>query len=162
MRHRLSTFLAVVMSCAMCSVAAAQAPAGNDCAGPDPDRAIAACTLLLQQGGGLPLRVHAATLRHRGDAYVKQHDYDQAIADYDAALQLEQNNPHIYNARGNAYQKKGDYDGAIADYDAAIRIDPRNPLFFHNRGIAYRWKGDYDRAIADYSQAIQLNPTYAL
>src|SRR5262244_928116 len=129
MRHRLITFLVAVMSFAACSVAAAQAPAGNDCAGPDPDRAIAACTLILQQSGRLPRRVHVATLHHRGDAYVTKHDYDGAVADYDAALQIEPNNPHIYNARGSAYQKKGDYDAAIADYDAAIRLDPSSPLF---------------------------------
>ncbi len=162
MRHRLITFLVVVMSFAACSVAAAQTPAGNDCTGSDPDRAIAACTLILQQGGRLPPQVQVETLQHRGAAYVKTRDYDRAIADYDAALRLDPNNPHTYNSRGFASQKKGDHDRAIADYDAAIRLDPRNPLYFHNRGIAYRWKGDYDRAIADNSQAIQLNPTYAL
>ena len=162
MRSRLITLLTAMMFFAACGMAAAQAPAGNDCAGPDPDRAIAACTLILQQGRRLPPRVQVKTLHHRGAAYVEKRDFDRAIADYDAALRLEPNNPHIYNSRGIAYRRKGEYDRAIADYAAAIRLDPRNPHFFRHRGVAYRWKREYDRAIADYSQAIRLNPAYAL
>ncbi len=141
--------------------ALAAAPGQGECARPDPDRAIAACTSLLQNGK-LPPRVKVEILHHRGVAYVRNRDYDRAIADYDAALQIAPNNPFTHNSRGIAYRLKGDYDRAIADHDAAIGRGPRNAQFFNNRGVAYRWKGDYDRAIADYSRAIQLNPNYVL
>ncbi len=152
--------LLVLMVGAMQALAAV--PGQGDCTGPDPDRTIAACTAMLQQSGQLSPRVKVAALHHRGVAYVRNRDYDRAIADYDAALQIAPNYAPTYNFRGIAYRLKGDQDRAIADHDAAIRRDPRNAQFFNNRGVAYRWKSDYDRAIADYSQAIQLNPNYAL
>jgi tetratricopeptide (TPR) repeat protein len=142
--------------------ALAAAPGQGDCTGPDADRTIASCTSLLQQSGQLSPRVKVAALNHRGVAYVRNRDYDRAIADYDAALQIAPNHASTYNFRGIAYRLKGDHDRAIADHDAAIRLDSRNAQFFNNRGVAYRWKSDYDRAIADYSQAIRLHPNYGL
>src|SRR5215470_18681243 len=80
----------------------ATAPDQDECAGPDPDRAIAACTSMLQQNRPMPPRVKVAILNHRGMAYVKNHDYDRAMADYDAALHLAPHNPFIHNLRGIA------------------------------------------------------------
>src|SRR5262245_36751509 len=77
--------------------ALAAAPDQDDCAGPDPDRAIAACTSLLQQNGQVPPRVTVAILQHRGEAYVKNRDYDRAIADYAAALQIAPHNPFTHH-----------------------------------------------------------------
>ena len=66
----------------------------DECAGPDLDRAIAACTSLLQNGQ-VPPRVQVATLHHRGVAYVRNRDYDRALADYDTALQIAPHNPFV-------------------------------------------------------------------
>jgi tetratricopeptide (TPR) repeat protein len=58
-------------------------------------------------------------LVHRGQNYHLNRQYDQAVADYDAALKL---NPSPLNHinRAISLRAKGDYDRALADYDAAI------------------------------------------
>ena len=61
------------------------------------------------------------------DAYDRG-DYDQAIADYSQAIQLNPKDSLAYSARGRAYEAKCDNDMAIADEDQAIQLDPNNGL----------------------------------
>jgi tetratricopeptide (TPR) repeat protein len=53
--------------------------------------------------------------------------YDQAVADFNAALRIDPGLAVAYNNRGTAYYYKQMYDRAIADYNAALRIDPNDP-----------------------------------
>ena len=62
--------------------------------------------------------------RNRGRAYLFKDDYDQAIADFTEAIQIDPEFSAAHFARGDAYRKKGDYDQAIADFTEAIQIDP--------------------------------------
>jgi tetratricopeptide (TPR) repeat protein len=91
------------------------------------------------------------------DAYDKG-DYDQAIADFNQAIQLDPKNAKAYYKRGNAYGHKDEYDKAIADEDQAIQIDPKYVDAYLNRGWDYSSKGDYGKAVADCDQAILIDP----
>jgi lipoprotein NlpI len=95
---------------------------------------------------------------NRGNAYYAKGDNDNAIADYNQAIQLNPKDAAAFNNRGSAYFAKGNSDHAIADYSQAIQINPRDVGAYNNRGNAYYAKGDHERAIADYSQAIQIDP----
>src|SRR5262249_20320618 len=161
MRGRLA-IIAVAMCVATCGTAFAQSPDQRDCAGPDPNLAITACTSILAAGQRLPPPVGVPTLRHRGEPYVTLKDYDRAIADYTAGLRYQPDNTRLMILRGVANRLKGEYDTAIADYNTVLRIEPNNAQAYNNRGNAYRWKSDYDRALADLSQAIRIDPSYAL
>jgi tetratricopeptide (TPR) repeat protein len=97
---------------------------------------------------------------NNGNANKNMGNWDQAIADYTAALRDSPSNAVVYHNRGVAYAWKNDYDRAIADYSQALRFDPNYALAYYDRGKAYAWKNDYDRAIADYSQALRLDPNY--
>ncbi|MDT2020660.1 tetratricopeptide repeat protein [Methylocella sp. CPCC 101449] len=97
---------------------------------------------------------------NRGIAYNNQSQSDQALQDYDQAINHKPDYVIAYNNRGLIYSRKGDQDRAIMDYDQAIRINPNYALAYNNRGLAYFRKGDYDRAIENYDRAIKLNPDY--
>jgi tetratricopeptide (TPR) repeat protein len=97
-----------------------------------------------------------------GLAYDRQGQYDQAIAAYNRALEMNPTWPSgIYNCRGNAYSAKGEYDRAIEDYTKAIELNPKEAVAFYNRGNIYFKKGEYLQAIADYNKAIEIHPNYA-
>jgi tetratricopeptide (TPR) repeat protein len=96
----------------------------------------------------------------RANRAYESKDYDQAIADYDAAIRLNPQYTAAYFNRGTARRVKNDLTGAIADYDTAIRLDPQYAPTYNNRGFARQTKGDLDGAIADYDAAIRLNPQY--
>ena len=129
----------------------------NDATG---EAAIAACTRALDTGRlqrDDRVRAHNA----RGMAWKRGGDYDRAIADYNAALQI---NPKYFFAhynRGISYTVKGEWDRAIADFDAAIRSNPKSKEAHNNRGGAYMEKGDLDRAIADFTTVLRLDPKFA-
>lgn len=108
-------------------------------------------------GGRIPGGV-SFTSFSSGDASRNQGNWNQAIDDYNKAIEVEPNYALIYNNRGLAHYNKGDYDKAIADFNQALQIDPNYADAYRNRGRAYYAKGNHDQALADYNQAITLNP----
>jgi uncharacterized protein (TIGR02145 family) len=94
----------------------------------------------------------------RGTMYKNKGDYDQAIANYTKAINLDHNYMMAYDNRGDMHCKKGDYGQAIADYTKAISIDPSYMVAYSSRGNAYYNKGNYNDAIADYTKVIRFNP----
>src|SRR5690348_8315165 len=85
----------------------------------NPDKAIRACTVLLQLQPQNPV-VYA----HRGSAYITKHDYDSAVRDLDAAIRIDRRQPSIvYSLRGAAHMGRREYDLAIEDFNEAVRLD---------------------------------------
>ncbi len=96
----------------------------------------------------------------KGNTYYEQGKYDQAIADYTEAIDI---NPHFakaYDNRGAAYAQKGNLSGAISDFTMAIANNPNDAEAYNNRGRAYAKLGNYVQAVSDYSKAIKINPNY--
>lgn len=60
-------------------------------------------------------------------------DQDSAIADLDAAIAREPNDPVAYYNRGYARFAKKQYDKAIDDYSHAVRLDPNMRMAYDNR-----------------------------
>jgi tetratricopeptide (TPR) repeat protein len=85
-------------------------------------------------------------------------EYQQAITDYDHAIQLDPKFALAYDNRATAYHNLGQYQRAIADYDHLIELGSRNAALYNRRGLAYFNLKEYQKAIADYDQAIQLDP----
>ena len=82
---------------------------------------------------------------HRAQIYFRNGDYDRAIADLSAFIQLNPNNVRALNDRGLSYEKKGEYDKAIADYSEVIRLDKGSALSYFNRGSAYEKRASWIR-----------------
>lgn len=89
------------------------------------DERIAACTRMIAHKGESKKNKQIAYF-NRGIYWHGKGDNDNAIADYDHALNLDPENVDSYANRGNAWLNKGDYERAIADYDKAIELDPRS------------------------------------
>jgi tetratricopeptide (TPR) repeat protein len=103
---------------------------------------------------------------NRGLAYFEgKRLYDQAMYDYNRALEINPKNPKNYEAytnRGNVYAKKKLYDQAIADYNKALQINSRYSEAFNGRGCIYYQKGLYDQAISDFNKAIKIDPMHVV
>jgi len=93
-----------------------------------------------------------------GDAYYKKGDYDNAIKEYTAALEIKPEEPIYFNNRARAYYSIKDYGNAIKDYTAALKIKPDDPVYLNNRGLASYNKGNYFDAIKDYTAALMIKP----
>src|SRR5690349_19865634 len=86
-----------------------------------PEQQAQGCTGILESGTETPKAV-AIAHNNRGNAYVRNGDFDRAIEEYDLAIKASAKYAKAFNNRGVAYQKKADYDRAIADLDESIRL----------------------------------------
>src|SRR5262249_40518604 len=93
-----------------------------------------------------------------GNIFFRLGRYDEAIKNYDKAIELKPDYAIAFNNRCFAYYAKGEHDQAIRDCDHAIRLDSKQANFFVSRGNVLRKKHDYDQAMADYNEAIRLDP----
>ena len=80
----------------------------------------------------------------------------EAIADLDAALRIEPENPDHYYNRGLAHQKAMNYEAAIADYTRAMVRAPAQALYYVNRGESRMLGGDEPGGCEDFRHACDL------
>ncbi len=107
---------------------------------------------------GLALAESAQQFFDRGVEASENDNYDEAIADFTKALEIDPNYAKAYGNRGITYAEKGQPDEAIADFNKALQINPKDAEAYTYRGWAYAYKGQFDQAITDYNKAIEINP----
>jgi TPR repeat protein len=133
-------------------------PASPDweaCKGNDVEAAMAACGRLI--GSGISGKDLGLARFYLGWNYDEKKQYQQAIAEYDKAIELGVNLAAAHNNRGVAYRSLGNVDAALSDYDEAIRIDPSYALARENRAYIYLLRNRLDEAMIDVNEAIRLN-----
>lgn len=82
--------------------------------------------------------------------------YDQAIKDFDKALQSKPNDPLLITYRGIVYYAKGQNDRALQDFNKALAIDPKFARAYYQRGMVYNAQEKYAQAAAELKQAKKL------
>lgn len=95
-----------------------------------------------------------------GDKNIRAGKYDDAIKNFNDAIEMNDQLIEPYNGRASAYFFKGDFDKAIADFNKAIELDPKYGEAYSNRGQCYAEKNENAKAMADFNKAIELNPNY--
>ncbi len=96
-----------------------------------------------------------------GLAYKSKGMSDEAIQQYQIALNLKPNYAKAYNDMGNAYWSKGLHDKAMEQYRIALDLKPDYVEAHNNLGNAYLSQGLSDKAIEQYRIALDLKPAYA-
>ena len=101
----------------------------------------------------------AAAYAIRGQIYMLiggEQFYDNALAEFNSALERDSKNAKVYNARGTIYESKKQYAQATADYRKAQTLDPKDPDYYYGTARAYTRNAKYDKALADYNKAVAL------
>ena len=96
-----------------------------------------------------------------GNILVKDRRVNEAIAQYQAALQIRPDYAVALDNLGNALLQKGRVDEAIDQLQTALQIEPANAKAHNNLGNALLQKGRVDEAIVHYQTALQIEPDYA-
>jgi tetratricopeptide (TPR) repeat protein len=93
----------------------------------------------------------------RGEARAKEGRNDEALADFEAAVEAGGSWRAIHN-RGACYAAAGRDQEALADFDRAIAMNRRFAEAWFNRGELRSKQNDQQGAVRDYSAAIALGP----
>src|SRR6266566_2170276 len=83
--------------------------------------------------------------------------YQEALADLDRAIVLNDQNELAFAERGEIYHQMGRYQEALADLDRAIALNYQNAWVIERRGNIYDDMGLYQEALADYDRTIALD-----
>lgn len=112
------------------------------------------------EGVHLTPRDRAATFVNRGILQSKLERYQEALNDYNKALELMEL-PQAWNGKGNLYYLAERYDEAIAAYERSLELDLPQPHVAHfNLGLVYERMGDEAAAQRSYETALQLVPDW--
>jgi tetratricopeptide (TPR) repeat protein len=94
----------------------------------------------------------------QGDVLSEQRRYDEAIAAFTKAIELNPRNSVAFNKRGYIKFLKHDYESAIADYGKAILLDPMDYAAYYGRSQAYLALKRYTESLEDCETAISISP----
>jgi hypothetical protein len=81
---------------------------------------------------------------------------EQAISDFNKALEINPGDAEAYLRRGNAQAEKGRYKQAISDYTKALQINPKDAMVYVIRATAYYFQREYDKSWKDVEKAEYL------
>jgi putative GTP pyrophosphokinase len=98
--------------------------------------------------------------KHRGMAYFAKSQYDEAIADFSRALELE---PSAYKQlyfRGVIKSVQNRYVEAIDDFSQSLELHPYQQYCLYRRAQAYYHLEDYPAALADCEAALALGDEF--
>lgn len=109
------------------------------------ERAIAACTRLLEKGDD-----EEKALRSRAVAYLHLRNGPAAIKDLDRVASISSLGAIGHNNRGYALFLEKQYDRSLVDYDRAIELDSDYQKARNNRALLYTRTARFDDAMAEY------------
>lgn len=109
-------------------------------------------------GNVLPPALAAVVHKHRGMAYFSESRYEEAIADFGLALEL---NPNCYKSayfRGVTRSVVGEYGAGIEDFSRSLRINPYQFYALYRRAQCYWHLGDLPKALGDCEESLKIDP----
>jgi tetratricopeptide (TPR) repeat protein len=99
-----------------------------------------------------------------GNVYFNTGAFDDSIAAYTKAIELDRWFAWPYSNLALAYMQKGRFAEAILLYQRSIELftsDKDKAISWNRLGNVYRRLNDYDNAIASYQRADELDPENA-
>lgn len=123
--------------------------------------ALGQCDLALDSGVLKPSDL-VATHVNRGILRMFSGDASGAVADYDAAIALDEAQAEAWLNKGLALLRTGGARDAVSLFDAAIARRTREPAIAHfGRAMAHEEAGNLRAAYADLVRARELSPRWS-
>lgn len=92
----------------------------------------------------------------RGMVLIHQGDIEQALKEFNSAIELEPNFPAAVANRGVAHLKLKNYGRALDDLNRAVGMEPQNPVWHYNLAAYYALRQEPDRGLDALDQALKL------
>jgi tetratricopeptide (TPR) repeat protein len=95
-----------------------------------------------------------------GESYYLSGQYNQALKNFDRAIEIDPKYSFAIISRGRAYRSIERYDDALQDFTTLIKLNGKNDLAFAGRGETYRLMERYEEALKDFNHAIAIDPKH--
>jgi tetratricopeptide (TPR) repeat protein len=99
------------------------------------------------------------THRIRGYVLFYTANYEDALAEYQAAIALNDKLWDLHYSLGAIYKAIGEYDLAVQEMLAAVALNPTNPDILTEISRTYAAVGQFGKAIQYAEQALSLDPS---
>lgn len=86
---------------------------------------------------------------------------EKAIAEYEAAIQKQPNNPDLYESLGDEDQKVSRFEGATKAYQQELKLSPENGIALYNLGKIQVETGDPAAGVIMLHRAVDAHATAA-
>jgi len=96
----------------------------------------------------------------RGDILADSNRVEDAMMTYRHIIEIDSNNPNVYNNQGILFQKHGMLKVAIASYEKAICIDPTYAAPYKNLALALQQSDDVGKAIDVHNRALLIESSH--
>jgi len=92
------------------------------------------------------------------NVYMKSGMLDNALKEYEKALEIQPDNARVQAALGDYYQEKGETDKAEKAYKRAIEIRPQYVKAHESLARTYEKKGEGEKATEAIKKAVKISP----
>ena len=96
--------------------------------------------------------------RVQAQLYADEGKHTDAIAELQAAIKLQPNNPDLYEGLGDEYRSLSQLDAAEAAYRKGLELGPANPVALYNLGSTKVENGDNAGGVALLRKMIEVYP----
>lgn len=128
----------------------------TDCFSEDNARRISGCTSLLDSGKQLSVADRSLAHALRALAFSLQSRFDEALRDYDVAIELRPDFDVALNNRAWALYRTGRYADGMADVQRALKIAPWSAHALDTRAHLHHVEGRPQQALSDYLLAMRF------
>lgn len=104
----------------------------------------------------------AVKFKDEGNAHLKAHRYDEAIAAYTKAAEIDPTNPVFFSNRAQVHIKLESYGLAIQDCDKALAVDPNMIKAYYRKGVSQMAILQYKEAQANFKTILKKMPNDSL
>jgi tetratricopeptide (TPR) repeat protein len=95
----------------------------------------------------------------RGIAFLNTDNAEKALADFNQAIKIDNQNYKFYYNRGNVYRRILKIEDALKDYEKGIELNPNIADLYINKGAVLFEMQRYKEALASLNKAISINPS---
>lgn len=100
----------------------------------------------------------AEELKNKGNDFMIKENFEEALKDYNKAVELDGNKAAIFCNRSACYIKLGEYDNALRDCQIAAQLEPSYAKAYARMGLAYSCQNQTVDAILCFKKALELEP----
>lgn len=103
---------------------------------------------------------HAASNNKLGIVFLKRNLFDEAVAEFKKAVEIDPDYVDAYNNLGYVFLKQKKYEAAIEAFSKGIEKDGTYADLHNNLGYAYFCISKYGDAIVELKRALEINTEY--